>query len=686
MNSTREGDETLGSQIRRVLFGAPRDLTDRKLFHRVSLVAFMAWVGLGADGLSSSAYGPEEAFRALGEHPYLALGLVIATTLTIFVISSSYSRIVELFPFGGGGYVVAGKLLGPKFGVVSGSALLIDYVLTISVSISAGADQLLSLFAPEMRSFKLVGVALVVAILTVMNIRGVKESIAVLLPIFLLFVVTHLVLILGGIALHLKDLPGIASGFGGDFSSSLETIGLLGVGAILVRAYSMGAGTYTGIEAVSNGIQIMREPRVRTAQRTMRAMAFSLAFMAGGILLLYMLFRVTPIEGKTLNAVLLERFTASWGAGSMAIGGGFVAVALAAESALLFVAAQTGFIDGPRVMAMMAIDGWLPERLGSLSNRLTMLQGVVLISAAALLTLAITGGDTRTLVLMYSINVFVTFSLSQLGMVRHWLKRRVHDAAWSRRILLHGVGLVLCATILAISVFEKFGEGGWITILVTAGLVFLCFAIKRQYDSAARRVRQLDEILQELPRAHAAPHPPFDETAPLAVVLVDDYAGPGIHSFFSILRLFPNHFKNFIFVSVTVLDAGNFKGVQDLDAAEEHTKNALLRYVKLAQGLGYAAQWRMGMGTELFTEAVALCKDIVKKHPRAVFFTSKLVFERDRWYHRLLHNETAFQIQREMQFAGLNTMVLPVRVFESSNPRNSATQRTPPGMDGRSSG
>ena len=131
-------------RLKRLLFGAPRDVEDPHVFHKISLIAFLAWVGLGADGLSSSAYGPDEAFRALGEHTYLAVFLALATALTVFIISYAYSRIIEHFPSGGGGYVVATKLLGPSFGVVSGCALLVDYVLTISVSIASAADQIFS--------------------------------------------------------------------------------------------------------------------------------------------------------------------------------------------------------------------------------------------------------------------------------------------------------------------------------------------------------------------------------------------------------------------------------------------------------------------------------------------------------------------------------------------------------------
>src|SRR5450756_912849 len=144
------------SRISRLVFGKPRDVQDANTFHTISLIAILAWVGLGADGLSSSAYGPDEAFRALGEHTYLALALALATTVTVLIISLAYSQIIKRFPFGGGGYIVATELLGPRWGVVSGSALLVDYVLTISVSIASGADQVFSVLPLEVARWKLI--------------------------------------------------------------------------------------------------------------------------------------------------------------------------------------------------------------------------------------------------------------------------------------------------------------------------------------------------------------------------------------------------------------------------------------------------------------------------------------------------------------------------------------------------
>jgi amino acid transporter len=206
-----EDRPSLARRLRRALFGAPRDLRDRNLFRHISVVAFLAWVGLGADGISSSAYGPEETFRALGEHRYLALVIAGLMVLTVFVISACYSRIIERFPDGGGGYVVATALLGPRSGLVSGSALLVDYMLTITISIAAAGDALCSFLPAGATPLKLPGEVLVLFALATMNVRGVRESILALLPVFLLFLATHAVLVLGGILAHAAAIPTTAT-------------------------------------------------------------------------------------------------------------------------------------------------------------------------------------------------------------------------------------------------------------------------------------------------------------------------------------------------------------------------------------------------------------------------------------------------------------------------------------------
>ena len=261
---------------------------------------------MGADALSSSSYGPAEAFITLTSHPYLAVFVALATVFTILIISTSYSQIVELFPHGGGGYIVASKLLTPELGMLSGCALLIDYVLTITLSVASGAEAVFSFVPPEWRFLHIWFAVAGVLLLIMLNLRGVKESVTVLMPIFLLFVVTHVSILIYAFAAHVMNFPSVAAGVVSDVNGAGAELGLFGMLLLILRSYSMGAGTYTGIEAVSNGIPILMEPKVQTAKRTMRYMAFSLIFMVLGLMLAYLLFNVVPQEGKTLNAVLFE--------------------------------------------------------------------------------------------------------------------------------------------------------------------------------------------------------------------------------------------------------------------------------------------------------------------------------------------------------------------------------------------
>jgi amino acid transporter len=657
-------------KLRHTVFGKPRNLKDPKVFHAISLVAFLAWVGLGADGLSSSAYGPDESFRALitsdGNFTYLAVALTLATAFTVFIISYAYSRLIEHFPSGGGGYVVATHLIGPKFGVISGSALLVDYVLTISVSIAAGADQIFSLLSPELAQWKLSIEIGVILLILALNLRGVKESVTILMPIFMIFIITHAILIFGGVFSHVSEVSRVSSEVTTGFKHGFSTIGFMGMFMIFIRAYSMGAGTYTGIEAVSNGLQIMREPKVHTARITMLYMSISLALTAGGIMICYLLFHAAPEPGKTMNAVLLERFAGSWMIGSFHAGNAFVWIALTSEAALLIVAAQAGFIDGPRVMANMAGDSWLPHRFTSLSDRLTMQNGVIIMGVAAIITLFITGGDITTLVLMYSINVFATFSLTETGMVRFWFKGRREHKDWYRKILIHIIGLTLCLSILIVNIYEKFLVGGWITLVVTVALIFFCFWIKKHYLDVRKSIQKLDTMLENIPLPEPSADNTLNPNAPTAVLLVGGYGGLGVHTLLSIQRLFPGNFKNVIFVSAAVLDSVKLKGSDEVEHATREAEESLLRYVDMARRVGFAADYRVSVGIEVVEEVHKLCIDIAKEYPKSIFFASKLVFQKEKWYQKLLHNETANQIQRRLQFDGLNSMILPVRIFDTA--------------------
>jgi amino acid transporter len=651
----------LGRRVKQIVFGKPRDLADTGLFHRLSLIPFLAWVGLGADGLSSSSYGPEEAYRALGEHTFLALGLAALMVTTVLLISAAYSRIIEQFPSGGGGYVVATKLLGPRAGVISGCALLVDYALTITTSIAAAGDALFSLAPYAWQPAKLPVEVLLLLGLTALNIRGVRESVLTLLPVFILFLITHLIVILGGIFARLPQLNATVEHVGSGYQHAIASLGLGGILVLFLRAYSLGGGTYTGIEAVSNGLPIMREPRVRTARRTMLYMASSLAFTASGLLLCYLLWRVVPMEGKTLNAVLVGRLADGFPGASA-----FVALTLFSEGTLLVVAAQAGFLDGPRVLANMAIDSWVPHRFAALSDRLTTGNGILLMGASSLAALLYTRGAVSRLVVMYSINVFLTFSLSMFGMLRFWLAAREAAVAQRlRRVVLFGSAFLLCATILVITVFEKFREGGWVTLVATTLVVAVCFWVRGHYLKAAASVVRLYQDLHDLPETPkpGIPAEP-DRSQPVAAVLVGSYGGVGIHTVLNIFRAFPGYFRGLVFLSVGVVDSGEFKGEHAVVELKQKTEEMLGRYVRLAQGMGIPAVASYAVGTDAVEEAEKLCLEVAREFPRITFFAGKMIFQRERWYDRLLHNETALAIQKRLQWAGKTVVTLPVRVRE----------------------
>lgn len=644
-------------ELRRNLFGAPKEIKDSSLFHKMTLIPILAWVGLGADGLSSSAYGPEEAFRALGEHTYLALLLAAATALTVFIISYAYSRIIEHFPHGGGGYIVSTHMLGEKAGVVAGSALLVDYVMTITISIASGADAVFSYLPLQYHHFKVPFASVLIIALIILNIRGVKESVTILAPIFMTFVATHLLMLLDAVFTHTDRFAPVAHDLNAGIQHDISTIGVAGVLLLFMRAYSLGGGTYTGIEAVSNGMQIMREPRVQTGKRTMLYMATSLAFTAGMLLLCYLFLNVKPMEGKTLNSVLADTIFADW-----PMGKGIAFITIFSEGALLLVAAQAGFVDGPRVMANMATDSWFPHRFAALSERLTMHNGIILMGSAAMALLFYTQGSVSALVVMYSINVFITFSLSQLGMSRLFIQRRKEDHKWKQHLSVHLVGLILCVTILAVTVFEKFTEGGWMTILITSIVIGCCYIIRAHYFKVRAEVAELDKKLMDFPTTGPINTEPLNRTDLTAIQLVPEYGGFGIHTLLSILTTFPKTYKNIIFASVAVIDSGSFKGAEEIEALEISVEAGLKKYVDLARRLGFAADYRMTVGTDVAESAVDLCKSIRSEFPRSTVFTGQLTFRLEKPYHRMLHNETAFAVQRRLQWKGITTVILPIRV------------------------
>jgi amino acid transporter len=652
------------SRLKSLVLGRALNPEDRALFHKLALASFLAWVGLGSDPLSSSCYGPAEAFLALGQHKALALFVALATVLTVCVICASYAQIIELFPSGGGGYLVAGRLLSPAVGMVSGCALLIDYVLTITLSVASGADAVFSFLPASWQPGRLAFALAGVVVLTVLNLRGVKESVAVLVPIFLAFLVAHVFFILYGLGQHLDGLPAVFARASADLGRTHAELGFWGLVVLVLRAYAMGAGTYTGLEAVSNGLPVLREPKVQTGKRTMFYMALSLSFMVVGLILNFMLHDVSLAPGKTLNAVFLGAVTGSWGA----TGGIVVSAVLVTEAAILFVAAQAGFLDGPRVLANMALDRWVPTRFAYLSDRLVAQNGILLMGGAALVLMELSGGSVELLLVLYSINVFVTFVLSQLGMVRHWWQVRGREAHWRKGLVLNGLGLALTVFILATITSVKFFEGGWATLAVTGALVCLCLATRRHYDQVGQLIRRLDSLKQgveaEMERlsAPAEAREPAGPQTRTAVVLVSGFNGLGLHTLLAIHRRFPGEFENYVFVCVGAVDAGVYRGPREMEELKDRLSEDMGGYVRLMRRRGYQAEAVTGLGTDVVQGLAELCQGVAERYPWSVFFAGQIVFPKESFWTRILHNQVVFAVQRRLHRLGLPFAVLPVAV------------------------
>ena len=648
---------------KQVFIGRALNVSDKKIYHSMSLIALLAWVGLGADGLSSSCYGPEAAYTALAGHTHLSLFVAAASILTIVIICLSYSQIIEVFPSGGGGYLVASKLLSPTVGVVSGCALIGDYILTIAISVASGTDALFSMLPVTWQVWKLKFSIGIVILLTLLNLRGAKESVVLWVPVFFLFIVTYTVGIAWAIVTHFGDLPDIGHGMITDVKSDCAEVGLFGFVAVILRAYSLGAGTYTGIEAVSNGLNSLREPRVQTGKRTMVYMCVSLSFIVGGLLLAYLLYDVQHVDGQTLNAVVFGKITATWPGW---LGRGFVIAAMASSAALLFIAAQTGFFGGPRILANMAVDRWMPAPFANLSDRLVTQNGVLIMGFAAFLVILFTEAAVDVLVVLYSINVFITFSLSQLGMVRHWWKEREHEPKWGRKILINGAGLFLTGSILISLCMVKFFQGGWVTLLVTGMLIGLSFWVKRYYRTIQNKLQRLNELVaaataDDITTIIRKPVP-RDTTARTAVFLVHGFNGIGMHTLLAVIRMFPKVYQNFIFVQVGVLDAGNFKGAREVENLRKHVQTEVERYVSYMGRHGYYSESHIALGTDIVDDAEKLCNDVAQQFPQSQIFAGQLVFDDENQIGRWFHNHTVFELQRRLYQCNRVMLVLPIKV------------------------
>lgn len=646
------------SFIKNIFIGKPKDPLSSKAHSTLALSVFFAWVGLGADGLSSACYGPEQSYLALGSHTALTPWLVIATTLTVFILAFAYNRVISLFPNGGGGYKVASYLIGPYTGLLAGVALILDYILTISISVASGGEAVFSMFNYHNNVMLQVFDTVVVFLLTYLNLRGMKESIKILLFIFVGFVVLHIAIILYGIFLHTSHIPTVYHQAVSSYKGLESQLGIFFVSALLLHAYSQGGGTYTGLEAVSNNVNTLEKPRVKTGQWTMLYMAISLSVMAGGILLLYDMWNVHPDNGNTLNAIVLREIF-----GNSPWGHVIVSVTLLFEAGLLFAAANTGFLGGPAVLSNMAIDNWIPKGFSNLSSRLVRQNGVLFLGIAALMLIYVTNGHVSILVVIYSMCVFLAFMLALSGLCRYYwgLQKKRVVSAWFYLSLI-ALGTLICIVIFLFVSVTSFFRGSWIGLVLIAVMLATCLGIFKAYQQTRSITQQLDKSLCPALKFNEQDVVDINYSQATAVIFVGNSIGVAMHTLLTIFKLFPHHYKNFVFVKVAVIDSDTFIARKKIIELRESTKEELSYLIGFCHRQGLAAESLYSLAVDPTAAIEDQVKIISEKYSHATYYASQLIFPGANWIQKMLHNKTAFSIQRLLYSLGKNMMILPVRL------------------------
>lgn len=459
-------------RVKRFLLGSPlrtTELHEQRLSKKAALTVF------ASDNLSSNAYATEEILLVLMAAPALLhyvfpISICIVVLLTIVVLS--YGQLIRTYPSGGGAYTVAKENLGVGAGLVAAAALLIDYILTVAVSVAAGVAAIVSAF-PALLPYRTLLGALAIAILTVVNLRGVRESARTFAPPVYTFLVTIYALILVG--LYRSGVAGGASPV--PEPSAAPNLSQLALIFLLCRAFAHGCVAMTGVEAISNGVQAFQPPVVRNAQITMYVMAFILGSLLLGLSYLATEFHILPrLDGSetVVSQIARQVFGVSvpgWGI--------LYYLTQFSTMAILILAANTGYADFPRLASILAADRFVPRQLANLGDRLVFSNGIIVLGVAALALIWSFGGKVHALIPLYAIGVFLSFTLSQSGLVVHWLKSREAGRWW--RLGLNALGALTTGLVLLIIAVVKFQEGAWLVVVAVPAVMFLFWKTRRHY-------------------------------------------------------------------------------------------------------------------------------------------------------------------------------------------------------------
>ncbi|QJW93541.1 APC family permease [Frigoriglobus tundricola] len=613
------------------LFGRPLATAEEE-GERVGAAAGIPMLGL--DALSSAAYGPEAALTILivlgaGGTTYanpITLLIVILLALVYF----SYRQTIAAYPNGGGSYTVAKENLGVGPGLLAAAALMIDYVLVVAVGVSAGVGALVSA-APELQPYTLTLCLVILGLIAAMNLRGARESgVALAVPTYL-FIAS----LFGVIAVGL----GKALASGGQPSPVVPppVVPAATEAAtwwLLAKAFASGCTAMTGVEAVSNGVAAFREPRVKNAQRTLTAIIVILAVLLLGIAYLCKAYGI----GATEPGAAGYESTLSQLVGAVAGRGAVYYVTIASVLAVLCLSANTGFADFPRLCRAVALDGFLPNGFAHRGRRLVYTEGILVITVLSAVLLVAFDGVTDHLIPLFAVGAFLAFTLSQIGMVVHWLKHRPEGqsrAAAKWAAVVNGLGALGTGVALVVVLVAKFVEGAWVTVALVATLVALFVWVRRHYRSVAR------EVASTTPLAATNLNPP------LVVVLVRGWSRVTRKALRMAMRLSPNVYALHIAADE-----------QRLLALEEEWE----KYVTAPCLAAGVAAPQLAVVTSpyrrLYGPLMEFIGDMVKTHPnRHIAVVVPELVER-KWYHFLLHNQTAALIKGYLYFSGLERVVV----------------------------
>lgn len=604
--------------LRHLLIGKP--LANSQAQHeRLSKIKALAV--FASDALSSTAYATEEillvlvlAGAALLSH---SIPIAIAIALLLIIVGTSYYQTIHAYPNGGGSYIVSKDNLGTMPGLIAGASLLVDYILTVAVSIAAGVAALYSLW-PALLPYRVPLALALVAFMTLINLRGVRESGTIFaVPTYFFMLSVFALIGVGLVQYVLGTLPTMVPGEGAhQVTAATETLSLF----FILRAFSAGCTALTGVEAISNGIPAFKKPESDNAGKTLVAMVLILGTMFVSLTLLANQIGAVPQHGQT---VMSQVARAVFGNGIL------FAVVQIATALILIMAANTSFADFPRLSSLIARDGFLPRQLSNVGDRLVFSNGILLLGALAALLLVIFNGDTHALLPLYAIGVFLSFTLSQSGMVVHWFKLKT--PRWQREALINGIGASATLVVLGVIIVTRFTHGGWIVVVLIPIIVAIFLLI----------------------------HGHYKETA--AQLSLDDYGAP------------PHIRRHRVVVPV----AGVHRGVVEaLNYARSLSNDVTAVYVETdpVETAKVRAKWnKWGDGVRLVVLAseyrsiieplIHYLDRIDARQPDDVITVVMPQFLASRWWHNILHNQTALLVRLALIFRrGLVVTDVPYRL------------------------